>query len=102
LTEPALHWRHHRAGIGRLTNYLHRETALLPEINIRETKAAVEQEHGEAMLIGALHGYPDWSRTGFAAEKASSSPRRCRSIATGGYARLMPGDYLRSRQSNRS
>ncbi len=44
-------------GLAAMTDYLHEKTALLPKIEIRDTRAIIGKNTEEAMLIGAVHGY---------------------------------------------
>lgn len=76
-------------GLAAMTGYLHEKTALLPKIEIRETKAAIGKSTEEAMLIGAVHGY-----RGLVKELVTRLKRhlKCATlpvVATGGYAELM-------------
>jgi type III pantothenate kinase len=76
-------------GLAVMTEYLHEKTALLPRIKIRETRAIVGKNTGEAMLIGAVHGYRGLIRELIAELKANLRAKHLPVVATGGYARLM-------------
>lgn len=76
-------------GIAAMTDYLHEKTALLPRIRIREVKGVVGKNTGQAMLIGAVHGYRGLIRELMNELKRSLKCPRLPVIATGGYARLM-------------
>jgi len=76
-------------GLAVMTHYLHEKTALLPAIEIRDTRATIGKSTEQAMLIGAVHGY-----RGLIKEliRRMASELRCRDlpvIATGGCARLI-------------
>jgi type III pantothenate kinase len=76
-------------GLNVMTDYLHEKTALLPRIRIREVRAAVGRNTGQAMLIGAVKGYRGLIRALIGELKRSLRSRRLPVVATGGYARLM-------------
>ena len=76
-------------GLSAMTDYLHEKTALLPKIEIRETKAIVGKSTEEAMLIGAVHGYRGLIRELLKSLRAELKARRLPVIATGGYAQLI-------------
>ena len=76
-------------GIAAMTEYLHEKTALLPRIRIRETRAVVGKNTGQAMLIGAVHGYRGLVRELLLELRRELNCPRLPVIATGGYARLM-------------
>ena len=44
-------------GLDAMTEYLHRRTALLPEIDLEEPASAVGKSTVQAMLAGAVYGY---------------------------------------------
>ena len=44
-------------GLSSLTDYLHHNTALLPEIDLAEPESAIGKSTTEAMRSGAVHGY---------------------------------------------
>ena len=44
-------------GLDSMTRYLHRRTALLPRIEIRDPNSAIGKSTEHAMLSGAFHGY---------------------------------------------
>ncbi len=44
-------------GLASLTDYLHRNTALLPEIDLAEPESAIGKSTTEAMRSGAVYGY---------------------------------------------
>jgi type III pantothenate kinase len=72
-----------------MTDYLHEKTALLPKINIRETKGVVGKSTEEAMLIGAVHGYRGLVRELIGELKRELRVKKLPVVATGGYAKLM-------------
>lgn len=76
-------------GLSVMTSYLHEKTALLPEIEIRDTRAIIGRSTEEAMLIGAVHGYRGLIRELVHKLKSELGSERLPVIATGGYGRLM-------------
>lgn len=76
-------------GLNAMTDYLHEKTALLPRIKIRETSAIVGKNTGQAMLIGAVHGYRGLIRELLSELKVALRCRRLPVVATGGCARLI-------------
>jgi len=76
-------------GLAAMTEYLHEKTALLPRIKIRETKSVIGKSTGEAMLIGAVHGYRGLIHALLGELKRALKSRRLRIVATGGYAPLI-------------
>ena len=76
-------------GLSAMTDYLHEKTALLPKIEIRDTKAIVGKSTEEAMLIGAVRGYRGLIRELLKSLRAELEVRRLPVIATGGYAQLI-------------
>jgi len=76
-------------GLAAMTGYLHEKTALLPKIEIRETKAIVGKSTEEAMLIGAVHGYRGLIRELIVRLKNKLKTHSLPVVATGGYAELM-------------
>lgn len=76
-------------GLNAMTDYLHEKTALLPKIQIRDTKAVIGKSTEEAMLIGAVHGYRGLLREVLQGVRRQLGARRLPVIATGGYARLI-------------
>lgn len=44
-------------GLASMTTYLHRRTALLPQIDLAEPKSAIGKSTAEAMRAGAVYGY---------------------------------------------
>ncbi len=79
-------------GLNAMTDYLHKRTALLPRVTLREPRRAVGRSTAEAMRSGAVHGY-----RGLVAEilrqvvKEIPSRKRPFLIATGGDAKLIAG-----------
>jgi len=79
-------------GLNAMTDYLHRQTALLPRISLREPRQAIGRSTVEAMRSGAIHGY-----RGLVAEilrqLLKEIPREFHThlIATGGDAKLIAG-----------
>ena len=76
-------------GLTAMTNYLHEKTALLPQIKIREVRAAIGRNTEEAMLIGAVHGYRGLIRGLLHELRRELKCQRLPVVATGGYAKLM-------------
>jgi len=76
-------------GLAAMTGYLHEKTALLPRIEIRETKAALGKSTEEAMLVGAVHGYRGLVRELIAGLKKRLNCPALPVVATGGYAKLI-------------
>jgi len=76
-------------GLAAMTDYLHEKTALLPRIKIREIKTSIGKSTGEAMLIGAVHGYRGLVRELIMELKRELKVKRLPVVATGGYAKLM-------------
>ena len=76
-------------GLAAMTDYLHEKTALLPRIKIREVKTAIGRSTGEAMLIGAVHGYRGLVRELIAELKRELKVKHLPVVATGGYAHLI-------------
>ena len=79
-------------GLNAMTDYLHKRTALLPRVKLREPRQAIGRTTAEAMRSGAIHGY-----RGLVAEilrqirAEVASKGRAHLIATGGDARLIAG-----------
>jgi type III pantothenate kinase len=79
-------------GLSAMTDYLHKRTALLPRVSLREPRQAIGRTTEEAMRSGAIHGY-----RGLIAEilrqilKEIPSKSRAHLIATGGDAKLIAG-----------
>ena len=79
-------------GLGAMTDYLHRRTALLPHVKLREPHRAVGRSTAEAMRAGAIYGY-----RGLVSEilrqllKEIPSRYQTHLIATGGDAKLIAG-----------
>jgi type III pantothenate kinase len=76
-------------GLVAMTTYLHEKTALLPKIEIRETKSIIGKSTTEAMLIGAVHGYRGLIRELIQEVRAELRVENLPVVATGGYAKLM-------------
>jgi type III pantothenate kinase len=76
-------------GLAMMTNYLHEKTALLPKIQIRETRSVVGKSTEEAMLVGAVHGYRGLVRELIADLKRELRAPKLPVVATGGYAKLI-------------
>jgi type III pantothenate kinase len=72
-----------------MTEYLHDKTALLPRINIRETRSVIGKSTEQAMLVGAVHGYRGLIRELLLQLKREMKTRRLPVVATGGYAKLI-------------
>lgn len=78
-------------GLSAMTDYLHEKTALLPKIEVRDTRAIIGKTTEQAMLIGAVHGYRGLIRELLRSLRAELNARRLPVIATGGYAKLIAG-----------
>jgi type III pantothenate kinase len=76
-------------GLAAMTEYLHEKTALLPRINIRETRSVIGRSTEEAMLVGAVHGYRGLIRELLLELRREMKARRLPVVATGGYAKLI-------------
>lgn len=76
-------------GLAAMTDYLHERTALLPRIQIRESRRVVGKSTEEAMLSGAVHGYRGLIRELIQKLKQELRVRNLPIVATGGYAKLM-------------
>jgi type III pantothenate kinase len=76
-------------GLSAMTDYLHEKTALLPRIQLRDTKSVVGRSTEEAMLIGAVHGYRGLIRELIKELRVELKSRRLPVIATGGCAKLI-------------
>jgi type III pantothenate kinase len=76
-------------GLAAMTTYLHEKTALLPKIEIRETKSVIGKSTTEAMLIGAVHGYRGLIRELIEEVRAELGAKNLPVVATGGYAKLI-------------
>jgi type III pantothenate kinase len=76
-------------GLAAMTTYLHEKTALLPKIEIRETKTVIGKSTTEAMLVGAVHGYRGLVKELIGELKRELRAKKLPVIATGGYAKLM-------------
>ena len=76
-------------GLAAMTDYLHEKTALLPKIRIREVSSVIGKTTGQAMLVGAVHGYRGLVRGLILELKRELKARRLPVVATGGYAKLI-------------
>jgi len=76
-------------GLNAMTDYLHDKTALLPRIEIRETRKVVGKSTTEAMLIGAVKGYRGMIHRLIEELETTLKAPALPVIATGGYARLI-------------
>jgi type III pantothenate kinase len=79
-------------GLNAMTDYLHRRTALLPRVKLREPRQAIGRSTAEAMRAGAVYGY-----RGLVSEivrqllKEIPANYETTLIATGGDAKLIAG-----------
>ncbi|MGZ5544690.1 MAG: type III pantothenate kinase, partial [Limisphaerales bacterium] len=71
-------------GLAAMTTYLHEKTALLPKIEIRETKSVIGKSTTEAMLVGAVHGYRGLIRELISEVAAELGAKNLPVVATGG------------------
>jgi type III pantothenate kinase len=76
-------------GLAVMTEYLHKKTALLPRVSIRDVDTAIGRSTKEAMLIGAVRGYRGLVREVISGLKRELRCPRLPIVATGGYAKLM-------------
>lgn len=77
-------------GLGLMTEYLHRRTALLPLVELRCPPGAVGKSTPHAMLSGAVFGYRGLVKEIIAAIRREQFPRRrVKIVATGGDAELI-------------
>ena len=76
-------------GLAAMTDYLHEKTALLPKIKIREVTRVIGKNTGQAMLIGAVHGYRGLIRELVMELKRELACENLPVVATGGYAALI-------------
>lgn len=76
-------------GLAAMTDYLHEKTALLPRIKIEETKTVIGRSTGQAMLVGAVHGYRGLVRELIAELKRELKVKHLPVVATGSYAGLL-------------
>ena len=77
-------------GLDVMRDYLHRRTALLPRIDLREPPAAIGKSTVDAMLSGAVHGYRGLVREILdRVREELPSEAQPTIIATGGYAELI-------------
>lgn len=76
-------------GISAMTDYLHEKTALLPRIQIRDTRAVIGKNTEQAMQIGAVHGYRGLIREIISEIKRELKSRKLPVVATGGCALLI-------------
>lgn len=76
-------------GLNAMTDYLHEKTALLPRIQMRDTRAVIGKSTEQAMLIGAVRGYRGLIRELVKGLRTELKARRLPVIATGSYARLI-------------
>lgn len=80
-------------GLAAMTDYLHRNTALLPRVALRKPSRAIGRSTEEAMRSGAIHGY-----RGLISEilrqvlKELNCRKKVLIIATGGDAKLIGAD----------
>lgn len=76
-------------GLAVMTDYLHEKTALLPRIEIHETRTVIGKNTEQAMLSGAVHGYRGMIRELIGKLKKELKADKLPVLATGGYAGLM-------------
>jgi type III pantothenate kinase len=77
-------------GLESMTNFLHRRTALLPKLSMKEPRSSVGRSTIEAMRVGAVIGYRGLVREIISRIKTERFPsQRVHVIATGGYAGLI-------------
>ena len=76
-------------GLSAMTDYLHKKTALLPRIELRNPRTAIGKSTEEAMLIGTVHGYRGLVQALIGRIGGQLRARRLPVIATGGHAKLL-------------
>ena len=78
-------------GLASMTEYLHRRTALLPQIDLAEPDSAIGKSTTEAMRAGAVYGYRGMIREILEAvrRELDADPKV---VATGGDAALITSD----------
>jgi len=76
-------------GLSAMTDYLHEKTALLPRIEIRDTRTAIGKTTEQAMRIGAVHGYRGLISRLIGEVRRELAARKLPVVATGGGARLI-------------
>ena len=76
-------------GLEAMTGYLHRRTALLPEIEIKEPPSAIGKSTEHAMLAGAVYGYRGLVREILREISRELEVEAVPTVATGGYADLI-------------
>lgn len=77
-------------GVGAMTGYLTRRTALLPEVDLAEPVSAIGKSTAEAMRVGTVIGYRGMIR-GILDAMLREMHGRPHIIATGGDAELITG-----------
>ncbi len=75
-------------GLGAMTGYLHRKTALLPVIDLIEPPSAIGKSTAHAMQVGAVIGYRGLVKE-IIARIREELPGKPKIIATGGDAELI-------------
>lgn len=75
-------------GLGAMNEYLHRKTALLPLIELKEPEYAIGKSTTEAMMAGAVYGYRGLVKE-ILRKLLAEIPGKTTIIATGGDARLI-------------
>ncbi len=75
-------------GLGAMSGYLTRKTALLPEVELAEPASAIGKSTVQAMQVGAVFGYRGLVKE-IIARICSELPGKPRIIATGGDAALI-------------
>lgn len=78
-------------GLGAMNEYLHRRTALLPMIELREPAHAIGKSTTEAMLAGAIYGYRGLVKE-ILLQLQQELPCKAHVIATGGDAALIAAE----------
>ena len=76
-------------GLALMTSYLHEKTALLPEIELRDTDSAIGRSTEESLRAGAVFGFRGLVREIVKEVKKKLRCRRLPVVATGGYAELI-------------
>lgn len=77
-------------GLGAMSGYLTRRTALLPEVDLAEPLSAIGKSTAEAMRVGTVIGYRGLVR-GILNAVSGEMMEKPRIIATGGDAQLITG-----------
>ena len=76
-------------GLALMTRYLHEKTALLPEIELRDTDSVIGRSTEESLRAGAVFGFRGLVREIVKEVKKKLRCRRLPVVTSGGYAELV-------------